>query len=169
MELVSVRGLQRGRGIRLGTTSVNNTQTKVIDLDNAAHRRDLGHHSAIGQVVVIGPVPVAVASGVVASAGTTLSFSTTAGTLVRDDTGQTITVAAVNNSALTAADGTNPRIDLIVVNNNSGAVTKVDGTAAASPFPPAPTAGTTPIAQVRVNAGATTAAGSTYTDVAPRM
>lgn len=54
-----------------------------------------------------------------------------------------------------AADSTNPRIDLIVV-NSSGALAVRAGTAAANPKPPARTANDVVIAQVYVAAGVTT-------------
>ena len=148
---------------------VTSTANRVVDLDNVASRQALTHHSAIGQFVTVGDIPAAVASGVVSTNGTTITVTTSAGTLLRED-GGTVTVAAANNQALASApDGTNPRIDLVVVNNGTGAVSQVAGTAAATPLPARPTGDVTVIAQVRVAAAAATAAGIVITDVAPRL
>lgn len=62
-----------------------------------------------------------------------------------------------------AADGTNPRIDLIVV-NSSGALAVRAGTAAAAPKPPARTTNDVVIAQVYVPANDTTIATSQIKD-----
>jgi hypothetical protein len=167
-ELVKVRGLSR-RGVRVGNQIISNTATKVVDLDDSKTRQALGHHTAIGQVFSVGDVLAAVKTGVVSTNGTTTTVSTSAGTLLRED-GVTVTVAATPNQALAAApDATNPRIDLVVVNNGSGAVTQQAGTAAATPVAPRPTGDVTVIATVRVANGATTPAGVTITDVAPRL
>lgn len=81
----------------------------------------------------------AVASGVVISQGAVFSV-----------TGADVTI--------TAADGTNPRFDLIVV-NSSGALAVRTGTAAANPKPPARSAGDVLLAVVHV-AASDTAIGS---------
>lgn len=164
-ELVKIRGLDR-KGIRIGGRTVRSDKSVVIDLDDSKTRRDVSRHSAIGALVVVGDVPAAVVSGVVVSNGTGLTVDVTSGSLTRED-GQTVTVAAADDFALTAADGTNPRIDLVTVNNATGAIAKVDGTAAATPAVPRPSGDVTVLAQVRVNAGATSP--TSITDVAPRL
>lgn len=165
-QYVKVRGLERA-GVRVGKKTVTNKKTSYFDLDNAVTRQSIARHSAIGKLVVFGSPSVVIATGVVASPGTTLSYSVTAGTLGRED-GAVITVAAVSNVALTAAAAT-PRIDLIHVDNDTGTVAKTDGTAAATPNPPSLPAGKTAVATVRVAVGATTAAGTTYTDAGQRL
>lgn len=65
---------------------------------------------------------------------------------------------------ISAADGTNPRIDLIVV-NSSGALAVRTGTAAAAPKPPARTANDVVIAMVYVPANDTAIATSQITDM----
>ena len=67
------------------------------------------------------------------------------------------------NVTVTAADATNPRIDLIVV-NSSGTKACRAGTAAAAPKPPARTANDVVIAQVYVPAAATTITTARITD-----
>lgn len=165
-EFVKVRGLTRSGGVRIGKKTVKNNKTFVFDMDDPISRRDIAKHSAIGSLVTFGGLDTAVATGLVASAGTTLSYSVTAGSL-KLKTNAPVAVAAVTNVALTIAAAT-PRIDVIHV-SDAGVIGKTDGVAAATPYPPSIAAGLTAIAQVRVNAGATTAAGTTYTDVAPRL
>lgn len=167
-ELIKIRGLSR-KGVRIGNGQVTNVANRVVDLDDAATRRDLQHHSAIGQYISAGDIPAAVASGAVSTNGTTTTVTTSAGTLKRDD-GSTVAIGVQTNQALASApDVTNPRIDLVVVNNTTGAVTQVAGTAAASPVPAQAATGTTALAQLRVAANATTPAGVVITDVAPRL
>lgn len=165
-ELVRVRGLSRS-GIRIGGTTVRNTTTVVIDLDDANTRKAVAHHSAIGQLVVVGDASVAVLTGTVVTNGTTTTYSVSAGTLQRDD-GQVVTVSAVNNQAITAPDATNPRLDLVSV-SPVGAIVYSAGTAAATPALPVPAVGNIVLAQLRVAANATTPAGVVITDVAPRL
>lgn len=166
-ELIRVRGLSR-RGVRVGSGMLTSSATRVVDLDSGTNRRDLSKHSAIGQFIVVGEEDLAVATGVVVTNGTTTTYSVSAGTLLRQD-GQTVTVAAQTNTALgTAPDATNPRIDVVSV-TPAGAVAYTAGVAAATPVAPAPPAGNTPVARLRVANGATTPAGVVITDVAPRL
>jgi hypothetical protein len=71
--------------------------------------------------------------------------------------------AAATNITLTAADGSNPRIDAIVINTTAGGtIAKVDGTAAANPS--TPTIDTTTqlvLAYITVGAGTSTPTGAT--------
>lgn len=165
-ELVKVRGLTR-QGIRLGGTTVRNTTSVVIDLDDLPTRKAVAHHSAIGQLVVVGDIALAVATGVVVTNGTTTTYSVSAGTLTRED-GQTVTVGAVSNQAITAPDSTNPRLDIVSV-TPAGAIVYAAGTAAATPVLPAAVAGNHRLAVLAVAANATTPAGVVITDVAPRL
>lgn len=165
-ELIRVRGLNR-RGVRVGTGMLTSRATRVIDLDSGANRRDLSKHSAIGQFIVVGEEDLAVATGVVVSNGTTTTYSVSVGTLLRAD-GTTVAVTAVSNQAITAADVTNPRIDLVTV-TPAGAIVYLAGTAAATPVVPAPAAGNTVLARLAVAANAATPAGVVITDVAPRL
>lgn len=72
----------------------------------------------------------------------------------------------VANSALTisAADGTNPRLDLVVV-NSSGTVAARTGTAAAAPKPAARSANDVVLAVVYVPASDTTISTNQITDL----
>lgn len=174
-ELVKVRGLNRQRGIRVGGGSLTSAATRVVDLDDGASRRDLAHHSAIGQYVVVGDADAAVKTGVVVSNGTTTTYSVSAGTVVAQANADqnrpeaTLTVNAVSNQAITAPDGSNPRIDLVHVDLTSGAIGYTAGTAGATPAKPATPANKLLLATLTVAAGATTPAGVVVADKALRM
>jgi hypothetical protein len=80
------------------------------------------------------------------------------------------------NVAITAANATNPRIDLIVVKVqdqaysgavNTASIVAVTGTAAASPSPPAAPANSIILAQISVPANDTTITNSQITDQRP--
>src|SRR3990167_8784176 len=71
---------------------------------------------------------------------------------------------AAADVTITAADATNPRIDLIVV-NNAGALAVRAGTAAAAPKPPARSANDVVIGAVYVAANDTAIATSEITDM----
>jgi hypothetical protein len=55
---VGIRSLAR-RGIRIGNSNpaksklIKNDQTYFVDVDDPVTRRDLAHHTAIGQVIVV--------------------------------------------------------------------------------------------------------------------
>jgi len=73
---------------------------------------------------------------------------------------------AGENVTITAADGTNPRIDLVVIDYN-GALSRVGGTAAALPVPPAVPANSIQLAQVYVPAAATSITNAMIVDKRP--
>lgn len=73
-------------------------------------------------------------------------------------------VAANTNLAIGAADGTNPRIDLVVV-NSSGVLAVRAGTADAAPKPPARTANDVVLAAIYVPASDTTISSNQITDM----
>lgn len=78
--------------------------------------------------------------------------------------GTLFAVAASASLAIGAADGTNPRLDLVVV-NASGTLAVRAGTAAASPKPPTITANDVVLAAVYVPATDTTIASNQITDL----
>jgi hypothetical protein len=78
--------------------------------------------------------------------------------------GATLTnVAAQSTGAITAPVG-NPRIDRVVVDRITGAVSVITGTPAGSPAPPAITAGKLPVAQVLLQTSSTVITDSMITD-----
>lgn len=168
-ELVKVRGLNR-KGVRIGSRTITNGKTVVVDLDDAITRRDVSRHSTLGALVVVGDSPAAVttAAGLAVTAGTTTTVSSAAGTVLRED-GASIAYTASNNQTVTAADATNPRIDLVSRPLAGGALTVTAGTAAASPVPPLTPANNIAVATVRVPANASASTQYTITDVAPRL
>lgn len=78
--------------------------------------------------------------------------------------GVTLTeVAAQNTGTITAPVG-NPRIDRVVVDASTGAVSVITGTPAGSPTAPALTAGKLPVAQVLLQTSSTVITNSMITD-----
>ena len=82
--------------------------------------------------------------------------------IVRIASGALVTVTS-GNGTITAADGTNPRIDLVSA-NDTGTKTVTAGTAAANPKAPALPAGNIALAMVYVPANDTTIAANQITD-----
>jgi hypothetical protein len=163
---VRVRGLGR-KGIRLRSSlsgptavTVNNKTTVVVDLDDAATRADLAHHSSIGQLLVFGDPPRSSTVPVVdfgftgAATQGSLSVSVTAGRL-RDAANATVSGVATTVTA-GAAPGTGKRVDLIQVHTTTGVVSLKAGTSAtAGAVAPAADASNVGVATVIVEAGQT--------------
>lgn len=105
--------------------------------------------------------PGTISAEATSSVGPSMHASLDAGNLFD---GQTLTEKAVQTSALITAPVTNPRIDRIVIDKVSGAVSVITGTAAASPVAPALTAGVFPVAQVLVQTSSTTITNTMITD-----
>lgn len=76
----------------------------------------------------------------------------------------TLVSNAQQTSATIVAPVTNPRIDRIVINDQTGVVSVIAGTEAASPTAPAITAGTRPIAQILLQTSSTVISNSMITD-----
>jgi hypothetical protein len=95
-----------------------------------------------------------VLSGLAVTGGADMTPAVAKGSVL---TNRLMKAVAAADVTVTAADGTNPRLDLIVV-NSSGALAVRAGTPAAAPKPPARTANDVVIAQVYVPASDTTIA-----------
>lgn len=78
--------------------------------------------------------------------------------------GTTLTEVAAQNTATITAPTTNPRIDRVVVDSLTGVVSVIAGTEAASPTPPAITAGKLPVAQVSLATSTTQITNLLLTD-----
>ncbi len=78
--------------------------------------------------------------------------------------GGTLTEVAAQDTAVITAPSVNPRIDRVVIDRGTGAVSVVTGTEAASPTPPAVPAGKVPVAQVALTTGSTEITNSDITD-----
>jgi len=92
-----------------------------------------------------------VLSGLAMTGGTDMTPDVAKGAVL---TNGVLKAVAASTVTVTAADATNPRIDLVVV-NSSGSLAVRAGTAAASPKPPARTANDVVIAQIYVPANDT--------------
>ncbi|NOG70514.1 hypothetical protein [Roseicella sp. DB1501] len=79
-------------------------------------------------------------------------------------TGTTLTEIAPQSTATITAPVSNSRIDRIVIDNTTGAVSVVAGTAAASPNPPALPTGKSPVAQVLLTSTTTAITNNLITD-----
>lgn len=91
-----------------------------------------------------------------------MTVKVSAGVLYKAD-GTRQAPAAVASIAVTAADATNPRKDIVYV-SSAGAITYLAGTAAASPSAPAVPAGGLNLAEIAVAAEATTIVTANITD-----
>jgi len=78
--------------------------------------------------------------------------------------GATLTEVAAQSTSAIAAPTTNPRIDRVVIDRATGAVSVVAGTEAASPTPPAIPAGKAPVARVSLAVGQTAIMNADITD-----
>jgi hypothetical protein len=166
-----IRSVSRSQNVRIGQQKILPDTTYYVDISSGSTKRELNHYQAIGSVIAVGQLTATnsdavVVTGGVVSAGTGLSVNVTAGELRTRSTGLYVNGASATNSAIGANASGNPRIDLVVWDNTSGAVSVVAGTAAASPVAPATPAGKTALATVAVANGAS--APGTITDVRPR-
>ncbi len=71
---------------------------------------------------------------------------------------------AAQNTATITKPTTNPRIDRVVIDKNTGTVSVITGTEAASPSPPAITTGKLPVAQVLLQTTTTVITNDMITD-----
>ncbi len=78
--------------------------------------------------------------------------------------GATLTEVAAQDTAVITAPSVNPRIDRVVIDRGTGAVSVVTGTEAASPTPPAVPAGKVPVAQVALTVGQSEIVNADITD-----
>lgn len=170
-----IRALNRSQNVRIDSQKISATTTAYIDISKVSVRREFAQHSAVGAVFPVGPLTSSNANQVVV--GATVDEGSNAADMVvqvnpgyiRDrSTSAVVIQIKASTLTITAADATNPRIDVIQVNTTTGVVTKVDGTAAASPSAPAVTAGNVAIAQVTVPANDTAITTDQIADVAPR-
>jgi hypothetical protein len=154
-QYVRVRGLAR-KGVRLRTTlsstggsavTITGTNVVTVDLDDAKTRADIAHHSAIGQIQVIGTVARqtsaaanagAVQSGcVVTPRQGSLVADVSAGTFLWNDAGTLRTVPVTAQTVTFTANATgNNRTDYVVLTPTGGGVTyAISVTAGGTTFP----------------------------------
>lgn len=179
-ELLPIRSFSRSQRYSIGLKRIHTNRTVSINLSNPEVRRDLGHHAAIGAFYPVGPLTITADAGYVAQGGAvtqttpaSLTVNVAPGALkVRSSYDANnnpvypagFTTFAATTKTVGAADATNPRIDLVSV-NNAGVVTLTPGTAAASPVAPALPANSVELARITVRAAATTVVTSDINDV----
>jgi hypothetical protein len=158
-QLVQVRGAARSP-YRVNKLPVSSWVTQTFDLDDPTTRRELGRHIAIGNAFVVGsrsPANTAVTvvdtidAGIVTFTGGKQNPGTVAvkGGNLRLAAGTTQAIVAQTALALGAADATNPRIDIVQVNETNGVVSVKAGTARAT-GPAAPAADASNVALYEV-------------------
>lgn len=167
---VKVQGTTRAP-FRVNGQKVTNKGAITLDLGDPKTRLEYAHHVAIGRIISVGSVAPAVA-GTVVTKGGVVTPTTSATVRGLDVTAGTTRVAAgtLNNFLATtvafgAADPTNPRVDLVIVSDTTGAISVVAGTAGVIPAAPAAGAGNTALAAVYIPATAVVA--SWINDVRP--
>lgn len=170
-----IRAFNRSQAVRIGGQKVKSFDPTTgvgsntyIDIDDAASRKELGYHSAIGSVFVTGSVTdfgvaTVFSTAPVVSGGSTLSnTATAAGELFNRDTGAYVTVGAASGLTFTASStSTVQRSFLIIANNSTGAVTvhpTYTEATGSTPTPPAVPAGSTAVAVATTTNGSTTVA-----------
>ncbi|WP_459997318.1 hypothetical protein, partial [Paradesulfitobacterium aromaticivorans] len=139
----------------ISAARLNNHENKTAELDIEAKSKNAQLLEATGYGVI---------SGLTVTAQTTpdMTVNVVTGT-VHMSTGQRYTPDATPALAVTAADATNPRIDIVYV-SSAGVISYLAGTPAASPAAPAtPTDGFL-LAQISVAANATTVVAANITD-----
>lgn len=166
-----IRALNRSSAIRVDGQKLSATVTSYVDISKGSVRKEIAYHSSIGQILHVGSitgsnVDQVVNAGGLVTAGAGLTVNVSVGEMRVRSTGAFVVGAAATNSTITANASGNPRIDLVVWDNVTGAVSVIAGTAAASPVAPSASATQTPLATVAVANGA--GAPGTITDVRPR-
>ena len=112
-------------------------------------------------ILLLGHQRTGVQSGCAVTGDGAQNVNVASGVVVLD--GKPISVSQQLNKSVSAADGTNPRFDLISV-NSSGTVVVTKGTAAAQPVAPAIPASSVPLAFLYVPANDNTHVNTQITD-----
>lgn len=174
-EYLPIRGLSRSVNVRVGGQKILPGATYYVDIADGKTRRELQRHSTLGSYIVVGPVSQDSGDVVVSwgaqttqgSSGADLVITVENGELRNRTSGDYVDIDQTDLT-ISAADATNPRIDLVQVDASSGAVSKKDGTAAVTPAAPAPDSGNIAIANVSVPANDTAITTNQITDRRPR-
>ncbi len=91
-----------------------------------------------------------------------MTIAVDAGKIIKGD--GTLTEQAAQNTATITAPVTNPRIDRVIIDASTGAVSVITGAEAASPTAPSITAGKLPVAQIALTTSTTAITNSMITD-----
>lgn len=184
-----IRAFNRSQKVRIGNQTIKTTTNTYIDVDDAAVRKQLGYHSAIGAVYVTGPLTDINSGSVVTSGGVVtlgsitglgassfVTASVTAVDVFNRDTavhaknGTTQSQAIILNATGSGANLTNGQSAnvIVYVDASTAAVGFVAGAAAATDSQVDPTvpAGKVPLARCVFTYAATNATG-VVTDIRP--
>lgn len=133
--LVPIRAFNRSQRFDIASKAVSPTVTKYVNVDSGRVQRDLARHSAIGAVLQVGPSFFQNDDGWVTGGGVVTPRATTlvvdVGAVSWVNAAKVAGNSAAGTATLGAADATNPRIDIVVVNTSTGAYSVVAGTATA--------------------------------------
>lgn len=170
-----IRSVNRSSQVRIDGQVVLPTATTYVDVSKGSVRRELAQHHSLAQIYPVGGLTssnadVVVAWGVDADEGAAnndMVVRAYKGELRSRSTGAYVAVAQTDVT-LSAADVTNPRIDILQVNTTTGVVTKKNGTAAATPAAPAPDASNITLYEISVPANDTAITTNQFTDKRPR-
>lgn len=174
-QYLPIRGIHRSQSVRIGSQQIKPDVTTYVDISDGKVKRDLQRYSALGSFIVVGPLSQDTGDVVVdwglqttqGASGADLIITTEAGELLNRSTSARVDVDQTDLT-ISAADATNPRVDIVQVHSTTGAVTKKNGTAAATPSAPAPDTGNIVIANVSVPANDTAITTNQITDRRPR-
>jgi hypothetical protein len=134
-QLLPVRGFNRSQRVGIGGKDLRPDRSVYVNIDNKRVIRDLARHSTLGAIFPVGATIFQDDKGVVEVGGTVATRATTLVVDVSAASGQktdgTNWSAAAGTATVGAADATNPRVDTIAVNVNTGAFSVIAGTATA--------------------------------------
>jgi hypothetical protein len=166
-EYLPIRAFNRSQNVRINKTKISPTASTLIDISDAATRKEFSYHSAIGAVYVTGPVvensEAVVLYGLVASYKEAKKLSVTAGAYKTLSDGIGHSVAAAEPTYKKAS--TNNRIDLLELKVEDGSLKVKEGTEAASPT--APTVDTGYITLWTYKVAKESEEATTFTDLRP--
>jgi|ERR1700677_1670377 len=182
-----VRAISRSQRVRIAQQTLKTGTTSYVDLGSQTETngikagsplpfspfKELQNHLAIGAVIVVGGLTgtnsnEVIESGVITTAGVE-TVTVTSGILHNRNTGANVTVAGVTAEATAAAPGAGKyRIDLVEVNEETGAVKQVEGAATTEEKTAKVPATTAKYLAVATLLFKTTGKTPTVTEVAPR-
>jgi hypothetical protein len=166
-EYLPIRAFNRSQNVRINKAKISPTATTLIDISNAAVRKEFAYHSAIGAVYTVGPVvannSAVVLYGLVASYKEAKKVKVTAGAYKTLSTGVGTSVAEATPEFTKPTE--NNRKDIVELKVADGSIKIKEGTQAASPTVPTVDTGYITLYSYSVAKNAEEATG--FTDIRP--
>lgn len=169
-EYLPVRAFNRSQKVRINKIKISPTKSTLIDISNAAVRKEFSYHSAIGAVYATGPVvgnnEAVVLYGLVASYKEAKKVKVTAGAYrkVGESAGPGISVAETTAEYAKPTEG--KIIDLVELKVADGTIKVKEGTQSET-APTTPTADTGYIPLYTFTVAKNSEEGKEFTDVRP--